>query len=142
MPFVGHKSQFVRRTAWASVATMLCVALIAASCKSPSWAGWYLLAGGWALVFFSLTPLILKEMLFDRRKGRALGLIGLKLAWMGLMTGICWAGASRPGASTAIFGTALVAGITTPLAVVVLRAFGTVIPSRPAQDAKSLGDNA
>jgi hypothetical protein len=124
MPFVGHKSQFVRRTAWAGVATLLVVALNVAVFKSPQWAGWYLLAGGWALVFFALTPLILKEMLFDRRAGRALGLIGLKLAWVGLMAGICWIGASRPGASTAIFGTALIAGVTTPLAVVVLGALG------------------
>ena len=130
LPFVALESRFLRRTFWASVVTMVLVALNVAVYINPVWAGWYLVAGAWAMVFFTLTPLILKELLFDRRRGRAIWLVAAKLAWMGLMVGICMVG-SRSEAGGKVFGTALVAGITTPLGVVLLRTLGAAM-SRPA----------
>jgi hypothetical protein len=124
LPFVGHRSPFIRRTVGATLLTLALVALNVAVYKSPMWAGWYLGAGLWALGFFALTPLIVKTLVFEGRAGAGLGLIALKLAWMGLLLGVCVAGGSADAARLQY--SALIAGVTTPLAVVTLRALGSL----------------
>lgn len=99
------------------------VAMTAAVYGYPRWGGYYLFAGVWMLTFLSLTPLILKAMMFDRRAGVGLGLIALKILLLGAMIGVLsfW---SRREASRLVLGTALAAGLVTPLLVVVLRVLG------------------
>jgi hypothetical protein len=105
--------------------TSLLVALTVAVYWSPLWAGRYLFSGIWALVFFSLTPLIIKAFLFDGRSLRGLALLGLKLLWVGLMFVVCFNWPLAEGREI-LDGSALVAGVTTPLLVVTLRAIGAM----------------
>jgi hypothetical protein len=127
-PFVGHKSRFIRRTLWATLITLGLVALYAAVYGSLGWGMWYLLAGLWAVVLFALTPLILKAALFDHRPGRALGLVAAKLGWMTLILAGLWI--DHPGLTQGSFAGALIAGVSTPLAVVLLRAIGAAMAGR------------
>ena len=122
-PFTGHKTRFIRRTITATLITLGLVALTAGVYWSLAWAGWYLFAGVWSLVFFALTPLILKAFLSDGRPFLGLGLVGLKLLWLGLMYG---AGnlAIGSGLSGVLVAGAFFGGVTTPLVVVVLRVLG------------------
>ncbi len=122
-PFTGHKTRFIRRTITVTLITLGLVALTAGVYWSLAWAGWYLFAGAWSLVFFALTPLILKAFLSDGRPYLGLGLVGLKLLWLGLMYG---AGtlAIGSGLSGVLVAGAFFGGVTTPLVVVVLRVLG------------------
>ena len=140
-PFKVLGSSFLRRTALSSLVATLLVALTVAVYWSPLWAGRYLFSGIWALIFYSLkakrddksiislTPLILKAYLFDGRRWRGLILMGLKLLWMALLFAVCSYWPLAEG-QQALDGSALVAGVTTPLIVVVLRVLGTMTPDR------------
>lgn len=113
---------FLRRTALATLATLGLVAATAVVYwHAGAWAGRYLVAGAWSLVFFGLTPLILKSFLFDRSPAVGLALVGFKVIWMLLIVIICqrWAAGGSLGVAQ---GSALLAGIVTPLAVACLRA--------------------
>lgn len=124
-PFTALGSRFIRRTALGSLVTTALVALTAAVYWSPIWAARYLFTGFWALGFFALTPWILKAFMFDGRTLRGLALLGLKFIWMGLLLAVCFAWPLAEGREV-IDGTAIVAGITTPLFVVTLRAIGAM----------------
>lgn len=89
----------------------------------PRWGGYYLFMGVWSLGFLSLTPLILKAMLFDRQPLIGLVLIGMKIILV-LVAFIVLTHWSRSEPSVKVLGSALVAGAVTPLAVVVLRVLG------------------
>jgi hypothetical protein len=123
IPFIGHKSPFLRRTLWATFATLGLVALNAAVYVGPAWSGWYLLTGLWGVVFFCLTPLILKQ-LFEGRHLQALLSGAAKFLWIGLLLAVC--ALRGDSLSRDAFAWALVAGISTPLAVAVLRGLGAM----------------
>lgn len=128
--FKGLEAPFLRRTVAATLITLALVALNAWVYFDRDWAYRYFFAGIWTLAFLGLTPLILKEILFTRRLLNALGLIGAKLILLGIMLGACivWSNA-RPGALN--FGSSLIAGVSTPLIVVLLRAIGSQMKSTP-----------
>lgn len=113
-----------------TLVTLALVAGFAIAYGYPRWAGYYLAAGVWALVFLGLTPLVIKAMMFDRRPLLGLGLLAGKFVWLGAMFALFlhW---SRGGASAKTLGSALIAGVTTPLLVVVLRALGSL--NRPSE---------
>jgi hypothetical protein len=94
------------------------------------WAGYYLFMGGWTLGFLTLTPLILKAMLFDRQPLVGLLLIGMKIILL-LVALVVLSHWSRSEPSVKVLGTALVAGGVTPLVVVVLRALGGALEPQP-----------
>lgn len=106
--------------------TLALVAMTAAAYGYFRWAGYYLFMGGWTLGFLTLTPLILKAMMFDRQPLIGLLLIGMKIILL-LLAFIVLGHWSRSEPSVKVLGTALVAGAVTPLVVVVLRALGGAI---------------
>jgi hypothetical protein len=125
-PFVALESAFLRRSAVASLVTSLVVASTAAVYFDPAWGWQYLLTALWALVFFSLTPLILKTLLFEERRMLGLALVVGKLVWMALIFWVMsgWSAATE---SRGTVVASLLAGILTPLAVVSLRLVGRVM---------------
>ena len=129
IPVAGGAERFLKRTAVATVVTVLLVALFASVYVGGSWAARYLFAGLWALVFFALTPLIFKAMLFERKTVVGLAWIALKFLWLGVLFAVCYWWAlgeqSTPGEAMA-----LVAGLTTPLAVAALRGIGISMQGR------------
>lgn len=131
-PFEALSGRFLKRTALAILATLALVALTALTYGYPRWAGYYFFAGIWTLAFLSLTPLVLKAMMFDRRPLRGLGLIALKIALLALMmlTLMHW---SADDKNVKVLGTGLVAGVTTPLLVIVLRVLGGALNPRPTK---------
>lgn len=114
-----------------TLVTLLLVTGFAAAYGYARWAGYYIAAGVWSLVFLGLTPLVIKAMMFDRRPLLGLALLVAKFFWLGAMFALFmhW---SRGGASARVLGSALIAGVTTPLLVVVLRALGSL--NRPPED--------
>lgn len=108
----------------ATLITLGLVASVAAVYWSPAWAGYYLFAGVWALLFLGLSPLVLKAFMFDRRPLWGVLLLGAKLVLMGLMFVVClhW---SRTESNKVLLGSALVAGLSTLFVVLVLRAIGS-----------------
>ena len=141
--FTAHKSSFIKRSILSTGITLGLVALTVAVYWSRAWAGWYLVSGVWAVVFFALTPLIIKALVFDRRLLAGLSLTALKLIWLGLMLGLCLY-ATRAGQDSTRLGSALLAGVSTPLVVVVLRALGSLsgkpssVANRPLVDPPSM----
>lgn len=101
--------------------TMAFVALMAAVYWSPFGAACYLAAAVWALVFFASTAMILNAFLFRRCRLAAVGWIALKLGWLALaVVAGCW----WLGDADLAQGTAVIAGVSTPLIVLVLRTVG------------------
>jgi hypothetical protein len=142
LPFQAFSSRFLKRTVAATFVTLALVAMTAAVYWSPAWAGYYLFAGSWTVVFLGLTPLIVKAFMFDRRPLRGLAYVAGKIAWLAVAV-LVLAHWSRGQASQLLFGTALVAGVTTPLLVILLRALGAM-PQRRGLDlgGGSLKNNA
>lgn len=122
-PFTGLRSRFIKRTVLAALATLGLVAMTVAVYGHPAWGLIYLATGVWSLLFLALTPLIIKAFAFDRKPLRGILLIVLKIAWLALMFVSCLA-LSHSRVAGLVIQTALIAGITTPLAVVALRAAG------------------
>jgi hypothetical protein len=129
-PFVAFPSPFLRRTVLAILATLGMVASVSAVYFDPGWAMIYLISGSWALLSFGLTPFLFKYLLFEKRIVPGLALIFFKLALVAALIGLLalW---SRSGMNGARMAGALVAGITTPLAVVTLRAVGSLCGRSP-----------
>jgi hypothetical protein len=119
MPFTGHRSALIRRTLATTVALSALVTASAASMGWVVWGWWFAAAAIWALVFLGLTPLILRMMLFERRPLAGLLLMGIKLVWLGLMVLALMGGPGDALGSRAQLA-AVIAGMTTPLAVVAL----------------------
>jgi hypothetical protein len=132
-PFVALEGGFLRRSALASIVAALVVASMAALYFDPLWGWQYLLTALWALVFYTLTPLILKALMFDGRTLLGLGLMVGKLIWMGLIFWVI-SGWATAGDSRGVVVTGVLAGILTPLAVVSLRLIGRHLsgPQRPS----------
>lgn len=126
MQFAGFTMPFLLRTARSTLITLgLVGAMAAVYLQNFTWAGLYVFCAVAALVFFGLTPLIVKSMLVDRRMLTGALLILMKIAWLGVIFAVLnyWTGLldDVPRVQT---GSAMIAGITTPLIVLVLRALG------------------
>lgn len=116
---------FLRGTAVATVVALLLITLFSSVFSIP-WGARYFAFSIWSLVFFSLTALILKSLMFDQKRARGMLFVGLKVLWLMalLLMSFAW---PIEGADIRSHGIAMVAGITTPFAVVVLRALGFLI---------------
>ncbi|HOR29208.1 MAG TPA: hypothetical protein PLS90_17095 [Candidatus Sumerlaeota bacterium] len=124
-PFTALRSAFLRRTAVAIGATACVVAALGAAGLGPRWGGQYFLAALWSTLFLALTPLIIKTMLFDRRMGLGVLLMGAKLGLMVVLYLTCraWVGGEAHRLQVM---TAVLSGLVTPLLVVTLRAIGAI----------------
>lgn len=120
---------FLRRTAAATVVISLLIALFSSVYYSMAWGGRYLAFSIWSLVFFSLTALILKSLMLDQNRVRGMVFVGLKVLWVMALISIPFVWPIE-GADVRSHGIAMVAGITTPLGVVVLRALGFLMEPR------------
>jgi len=76
-----------------------------------------------------LTPLIVKALVFDRRRMLGLALLAGKLAWAAMFIIVCWHW-SRGETHPVRLGSALLAGVTTPFVVLVLRAVGAAMEQK------------
>jgi hypothetical protein len=128
-PFTGLQSRFIKRTVLATLVSLALVAMTAISYNHPAWGVIYLSSGLWALGYLGLTTLIIKSFLFDRNAPLGLILAVGKIILLGLMLVFC-VQLSRSAIAGLVFKTALIAGITTPLAVVSLRAVGIALEER------------
>jgi hypothetical protein len=132
--FVGLRATYLRRTAIATVITLLLVAMTVAAYAPGgwAWAGRYLTVGFWSMAFFGLIAPIFKALLFDRRVGRGLMLIGAKIVLLGALFVLClhW---SRSGINSLALATSVIGGILTLQAVIVLRAVGAMMQARARQ---------
>jgi hypothetical protein len=134
-PMTMATRRFLVRTAVATTVTAALVALFAAVYFDRSWAVRYLLTALWSLGFFGITPMIFKTILLEKRPLAGIGWILFKLLWVALMIWMVsrWAAIARGP----MLGSALIAGVTTPLLVAGLRLGGasmqTSKPAKPAQ---------
>ena len=134
-PFEIISSPFMKRTLLMVVISLVLVAAMLVR-SIPAWPGYYLFGGVWALVFFIMTPLILRDLIGHRRIFRGLGLIILKIGWLGLMAVMMsyWVDIATLEMSTV--GLLLIAGIGTPLVVASLRLAGfALVKGREGLDA-------
>ena len=123
IPTSGGAARFLKRTAVATLITVLLVALFTSVYVGGAWAARYLFAGLWALVFFALTPMIFRAMITERKTVEGLVWIAIKFLWLGVLFAVCyrWALGAQTSMAEAM---GLVAGLTTPLAVAALRGIG------------------
>ncbi len=123
-PIPGLTWDFLRRTVVSTVVASSLVALLVAYYGAVDLGARYLLFSGWALAFFATTGLIFRNLLFN--PNRLMGLAAV-FAKLGLLAGIyyvLWAW-PIPGKGIADpHSVAMLAGLTTPLAVLVLRVLG------------------
>src|SRR5688500_13436948 len=112
IPLAASARRFLIRTGIMTVVTMLLVAMFAAVYVNKAWAGRYLFAAGWSLVFFTLTPLTFKAFLFDRNVFAGIAWMGAKFGAIAFMIYAVshWFG-GQPGL---MLGSALLAGLSTP----------------------------
>ena len=73
-PFEIISSRFMKRTLLMVVVSLVLVAAMLVRIN-PAWPGYYLFGGVWALGFFILTPLILRDLIGHQRIFRGLGLV-------------------------------------------------------------------
>lgn len=136
---------FLKRSVISSAAVILMVALFAYVSFDRIWALHYLMFGFWSLGFFGLSGFLIKAMMFDRRPLKGFAFIAGKFLLLAL-AGVYLANAAPEGGERGLnrmlFGT--LAGMLTPLAVVVLRAVGAMMgPGKdPIEAAKDLGAKA
>jgi len=119
--------RFLRRTAWATVITIMLVSACAAAYYDPFWSLRYALIGFWSIGFFTLTALIFKNLLFDGRAFTGIMLTILKIASLGAIFAInfyLWPVTDESGKSLPGHALALTLGLITPFAVFVLRLMG------------------
>ena len=113
-PFEIISSRFMKRTLLMVVVSLVLVAAMLVRIN-PAWPGYYLFGGVWALGFFILTPLILRDLIGHQRIFRGLGLITLKIGWLGLMVVMMSYWMDVTALEMGTVGLLLVAGIGTPL---------------------------
>lgn len=112
-------ARFPRRAAGVGLPLVSLVAAGAAALGEFRWAAMYWLASAWALVFFVLTPLVFRAMLFERKPLAGLGWLAVKLGWLALMAIGCWRLDLAPEAGRSL-GCALLASTVTTLLVVAI----------------------
>ena len=123
-PFVALQSAFLRRTVASTLITTLLVATVAALKFDAGWGWRYMQASLWVLIFFGLTALILKALLFERRMVLGFALMAVKFAWLFVLIALFGHWTAQPLSMVAL-GSSVVAGIATPLVVVTLRVLGS-----------------
>ena len=128
-PIAAFDWKFLRRTAVVIVAVALAVGVGASVVYDAGWGFRYLTFAAWALVFFSLTALILKSLAFDQDRSRGMLFVFGKVVWLGALFAvpIVW---PMEGPNLRPHAIAMFAGITTPLAVVVFRAVGFMMEAQ------------
>lgn len=130
---------FLKRTAGMAVLTAFLCAFVGAMYFSWRRSLEYLFFACWALCLFSLTALILRNL---ERRGRSLLFMSLKLPCIGAAWLVFEAMLAAPpeGRISREQALAIFAGISTPLTVFILRAFGLV--SENQQRGVALGSAA
>ena len=120
---------FLRRTAIATVVASVLVALFSAVYFSPLWAGRYVVCSLWAIMFFSLSALIFKYLLFEPNKPLGIVLIVLKIA---ALAGLYVAFTAWPiqDATRNLEVSGIITGITMPFIVLILRVIGRAFTAR------------
>ena len=125
-PFEIISSHFMKRTLLMVVVSLVLVAAMLVRINL-AWPGYYLFGGVWALVFFILTPLILRDLIGHQRIFRGLGLIILKIGWLVLVAVMMFYWMDITTLEMRPVGLLLVAGIGTPLVVASLRLAGLAL---------------
>lgn len=116
---------FLERTVRSTVITAALVALSVAVYVAMAVGARYLFFALWSLAFFSTTGLIFKNLLFNRSRLKGLAAVFAKLGLLVAVYAVLWAWPIQGDLARAHM-IAMIAGITTPMAVLVLRAIGWV----------------
>lgn len=130
---------FLVRTARSTAIASVIIALPLSVYGSLALGARYLFFALWALAFFALSALIFRSMMFNRDRLRGLAFIGAKIAVAGLALYVLVSWPVNIVTERA-HGLALVAGLTTPLAVVVLRVLGRAMGSDVKSRSGKQGD--
>jgi hypothetical protein len=115
---------FLERTAISIVVTASLVALTAAVYVSIEVGARYLFFALWALTFFSTTALIFRHLLFSQSRIKGFLAIAVKIGALVAVYVALWAWPVVPGQQEKAHMIAIVAGVTTPLFVFLLRVGG------------------
>jgi len=129
-------NRFLKQTGAASMAAIFLVSAAGMQFGSARWGFIYMAAGWWSVSFFALTALLLKDLVIERRPGRAMLWLMAKIVWIvGFIAAVRFGGS---GAFPPPIAWAILAGIGTPLFITVLRAvaalpqnFGAPSGSKP-----------
>lgn len=124
IPFVLFGEAMLKRTAWATAVTIVIVASVAAARFSSRWGLVYLLSGFWALVFFGLSAMIFKSLLFEKRRLAGLGWVAAKIGWFAVLFALMLYIRTGNDHEIRLAAVAVLAGVVTPLVVAVLKAAG------------------
>lgn len=125
-PFTGLKSRDLKRALAATAVVLVLVAAWALKLGYHAWAAAYLFAGVWVTAFLTLTPLIIKAFMFDRRPLAGLVYGAGKLVLLAILVIVLSRITGSPRGQL-VSGTAVIAGLTTPLLVVTLMAVGRLL---------------
>lgn len=135
--------RFLRRTAWATVFTVMIAALCASAYYDSFWALRYAVTGLWAIGFFSLTALIFQNLLFDGQAIKGILYTFLKIASLGFIFAVnfyFWPVVDAEGNAIPGHTLALTLGLITPFVVFVLRLFGFLLEVQKNGGSLSLMD--
>jgi hypothetical protein len=123
-PIPGLSWGFLRRTAISTLISSSLIALLVAYYGAMDLGARYLLFSIWALAFFATTALIFRNLLFRENRLMGLAAVVAKLGLLGVIYYVLWAW-PIPGKGIAdAHGIAMLAGLTTPMVVLVLRVLG------------------
>lgn len=124
---------FLRRTALATLVTSFLVALFGALNHSPVWGGRYLVFALWSIAFFACSAMIFKNLLFEKNRVGGMLWIAAKLFCLVALMVIpqVW---PMDGPEFRAHAFAMFAGVTTPMAVLVLRVLGRLMEARGKND--------
>lgn len=122
-PPAGLGWAFLKKTAIMTLITVFLIGLFSTVYADPAWGARYTVFGLWAIVYFALTAFLLKSMVVDRNRKRGFALLAGKLAFLASMYLIltAWPIDTEAGNAEQF---ALLAGVLTPFAVLILRTLG------------------
>lgn len=120
---------FLERTVRATAVTAVLVALCLSVYLQMEVGARYLFFALWSLAFFASTGLIFKNLLFHQNRLMGLGAVALKLGLLVAVYAALWAWPIQ-GDSARAQMMSMVAGVTTPLVVLILRALGWAMDNR------------
>lgn len=122
--------RFLKRTAWATVLTVMIVGLCASAYYDSLWALRYSLTGLWAIGFFALTALIFRNLLFQGQPIKGIFYVVLKIVSLAVIFALnfyFWPVVGADGKAIPGHTLALTLGLITPFFVFVLRLFGFLL---------------
>lgn len=123
---------FLERTVRSTVVAASLVALCVAVYVAMDVGARYLFFALWALAFFCTTGLIFKNLLFNKSRIKGLAAVAAKLGLLVAVYAVLWVWPIQ-GEHTRAHMIAMVAGVTTPLVVLVLRALGWAMDQNKKQ---------